>query len=98
MKAKRFNWLIRGYDSDKLIFETRVDADKLSVNQAEALLKALTAKTGLTFGEIVGAYMKKRTKGSNVHLQIHRDPKHYQLSCGSNPSFIAKLEREERPR
>jgi hypothetical protein len=94
-KAKRFRWLIHGYDSHKKIFETKLSTNKLSVNQAEALLKTLAAKAGLTFDEIVGAYMKRKTKGSNVHLAIQRDVANYSIMCGNNPHFIAKIEPDE---
>ena len=44
------------------IYERKVKLSYLSQNQIQALLKALVAKAGLDFNEIVGAYAKKGTK------------------------------------
>jgi hypothetical protein len=55
-------WYIEGYDSLNKIYERKVKLSYLSQNQIQALLKALVAKAGLDFNEIVGAYAKKGTK------------------------------------
>jgi hypothetical protein len=93
MSKAKFEWLIRGYDSTTLIFETRLSAGLIGSQKVEALLKTLTAKAGLTMDEIVASFVKRGTKGSNQHLQIRRDPQHNQITCGSNPHFIAHLKR-----
>jgi hypothetical protein len=93
MSKAKFEWLIRGYDSTRLIFETRLSAGLIGSQKVEALLQTLTAKAGLTMDEIVSSYVKRGTKGSNQYLRIHRDPQHYQITCGSNPHFIAQLKR-----
>jgi hypothetical protein len=93
MPKPKFEWLIRGYDSSTLIFETRLSAGLMGTQKVEALLKTLTAKAGLTMGEIVEAYARRGTKHSNVYLEIHHDPRHQQIWCGSNPHFIAHLKR-----
>ena len=93
MSKAKFEWLIRGYNSTTLIFETRLSAGLMGTQKIEALLKTLTAKAGLSMDEIVASFVKRGTKGSNQHLQIHRDPLHNQITCGSNPHFIAHLKR-----
>lgn len=93
MPKAKLEWLIRGYNSTELIFETRISAGLLGSHKVEALLQALTAKAGLTMDEIVASYVKRGTKGSNQHLRIHRDSLHQQITCGSNPHFIAHLKR-----
>jgi hypothetical protein len=84
-------WVIEGFDSTKKIYSTRVNSTFISRRQIESLLMALTAKAGLTFDEIVGAYMIKHTKLSNVHLAVQKDVQHHTLMCGSNPLFAARL-------
>jgi hypothetical protein len=55
------------------------------------LLKALAAKAGLGFDEIVGAYAKRRTKIANNLLEVQREGPHAIFMCGSNPHFIASI-------
>jgi hypothetical protein len=71
-KIKKY-WLIQGYDSLTLIYEKRVACGQLTDEQVKALLKALVAKAGLTFDEIIGAYAKRRTKIANDLLLVQRD-------------------------
>src|SRR3954469_7204102 len=87
--AKQY-WLIRGYDGLKLIFDKRVSTGQIGDKQVEAMLKMLTAKAGLSYNEIVGEFTKKGTKLFTTHLHVHWDAPHRTLSCGSNPSFVAK--------
>jgi hypothetical protein len=86
--SKRY-WLIRGHDSFKTIFETKMSFGQFTAAQIQDLLKALTAKMGLTCDEIVGAYAKRGTKIANNHLAIHYDFPTY--TCGSNPVFTASI-------
>jgi hypothetical protein len=95
MKTEKFapptKWVIRGYDSQKMIYSTHISSGLLSNRQMEALLKTLTAKASLTFDEIVGAYVRRGSSRSNQHLEITHDGAHHQICCGSNPHFIAKI-------
>jgi hypothetical protein len=91
--ADHFAWMIEGYDGSRKIFQTQLNVNKLGRNQITALLKTLTAKAGLTFDEIVGAHLKKRTKGSTEHLCVNDDPQHHALTCGSNPHFVARVKK-----
>jgi hypothetical protein len=86
--SKRY-WLIRGNDGFKTIFETKVKFGQFTADQIHNLLKALTAKKGLTCEEIVGAYAKRGTKIANDHLIIRYDFTTYM--CGSNPFFTASI-------
>jgi hypothetical protein len=89
MGPSKQSWTIRGYDSSKTIYEKEVDRGQLTDVQVEALLKALVATCALTFDEIVGAYARKRTKISNDLLVVQRSSNGREISCGTNPHFIA---------
>ena len=85
------SWLIRGYDSTTLIYEKLVPIGCYSNEQMQSLLKALTAKAGLSNDEIVGAYAKRGTRLHNVHLDVKWAGPHGPLSCRSNPHFTAEF-------
>ena len=51
---------------------------------------ALTAKAGLNFDEIIGAYASSSSKISNNLLSIQRGL-YPVISCGNNPHFIARV-------
>jgi hypothetical protein len=68
-----FYWAIEGYDSTKKIFSTKFKTTLISDRQIEPLLKALTARAGLTLDEIIGCYIMKNTKPYRRHLKVHRD-------------------------
>ncbi len=89
-------WVICGYDSMEQIFEIRVPVGCFSEKQIQELLKALAAKAGLSFDEIVGAYAKRNTALANVLLGVNKDERHQQYTCGSNPHFIARIVSTER--
>lgn len=82
------HWVITGYESTKKIYEQRVEAGLFNEGQIEALLMALAA-TDLNFGEILGAYARKRTKLSNNLLTVHRETTRYMFWCGQNRYFAA---------
>ena len=83
-------WLIRGYDGMTKIYEKRVPVGQLTENQLKAVLMALTAKAGLSFDEIVGAYVKKATRMHNDLLCVRRDGPYCRFFCGTAPYFIAE--------
>jgi hypothetical protein len=74
-----------------MIYERKVDAGQLSEDQLKSLLRALVAKAGLTFDEIVGACAKRGTKIANNLLLVQRDGPDPRFSCGTNPYFIASI-------
>jgi len=96
VNKNKLHWLIRGFESMEIIYERKVDAGQITEGQMKDLLRALVAKAGLTFDEIVGAYATKRAKIANTLLQVQRDGPYPRFMCGSNPHFIARIERGER--
>jgi hypothetical protein len=84
-------WHIEGYESTTKIYDRKVKVGFFSENQIRNLLKALAAKAGLTFDEIVGAYAKKKTMIFNDLLSIQKEGPHPVYMCGDNPSFIARV-------
>jgi hypothetical protein len=89
--VKDFYWRVRGYDSTTPIFEKTVTVTWFSEGQIKQLLKALVARAGLDYSEIVGAYAKRGTKIANDHLHVHKDPAQPTYMCGSNPHFTASI-------
>jgi len=70
----------------------RVAVGQITDDQIEQMLKALAAKAGLDYGEIVGAYAKRRTKIANDRLAVHAESKSAPcLRCGNNPFFVASI-------
>jgi hypothetical protein len=86
---KKLYWLIEGHDSFKIIFQMKVGIGQFTSAQLDGLLKALAAKAGLTYSEIVGAYATRRTKIANDLLAVHVD--YPMVMCGSNPCFTATV-------
>lgn len=68
LKSGTRYWLIRGFDSNKLIFEAKISTGQISRDKLEQLLKALAGKAGLSFEEMVAAYAKRRTRVANSLL------------------------------
>ena len=64
-------------------------------DQIKQMLKALVAKAGLDYGEIVGAYAKRRTNIANELLAVHRQSESATFSCGTNPHFVASIVDED---
>jgi hypothetical protein len=89
MGLSKPHWLIRGYDGLDLIFEKRIASELLSEKQVEQVLRALTAKAGLTFDEIVEAHLKRRTRAANDLLIVKRPGPELRFFCGENPHFAA---------
>jgi hypothetical protein len=85
------HWLIQGFDGQRKIYERKVGLGQLSEKQVEAILKALAAKAGLDFDEIIGAYATRGTKIANDLLRVQRDGPSPRFSCGENPYFIALI-------
>jgi len=88
-------WLIRGYDSNTLIFEKKVKLGQFTEDQIRRLLQALVAKEGLTCAEMLGAYAKRGTTISNNLLEVHKDFSQPTYTCGTNPHFVASVVGED---
>jgi hypothetical protein len=87
---KRY-WRIRGYDSSTEIFDMTVAVGQMTDDQIKQMLKALAANAGLDYGEIVGAYAKRRTKIANDLLAVHPESESATFRCGNNPFFVAPI-------
>ena len=94
MKTKKLYWRICGYDGSKPIFERIVELGQFTENQMRNLLMALTAKAGLEFDEIVGAYATRKTKTANNLLVVQSDSRYPTFWCGSSPHFVASVVEE----
>lgn len=88
-------WLIEGYEDLTKIYDRKVKLGCFSDKQIKTLLKALTAKAGLSYDEIVGAYAKKKTNIANELLFVKKDVLHPVYTCGDGPYFIAQVVIEE---
>ena len=84
-------WHIIGHDGPAKIYDRKVKIGCFSENQIQDLLKALTAKVGLSLDEIVGAYARKKTRIANELLLISKDGPYPVYMCGDNPHFIARV-------
>ena len=82
-------WHIEGFNGLEKIYGRTVKFGYLSENQLVAVLKTLTARAGLGYDEILGAYAKRGTKIANQHLLTIKDKNTYM--CGDNPHFIARV-------
>ncbi|HKV48719.1 MAG TPA: hypothetical protein VJN69_11570 [Candidatus Acidoferrales bacterium] len=91
MSKRQTQWLIEGYDGTTKIYQRRIDTSHLTDRQLRALLMTLTAKAGLTFDEIVGAFAKRRTRFANDHLTVRREGPYLRFHCGNNPYFVARI-------
>jgi len=88
-------WRIRGYESTIVIFENIVPYGQITTGQMRDLLRALAAKEGLSYEEVVGAYAKRGTRIANDLLHVHRDGPYQHFWCGHDPYFEACLADEE---
>jgi len=91
INIEKLYWRIRGYDSLTEIFGVNVECGQFTDEQIQHLLKALTAKAGLEYREIVGANAKRRTKIANDLLAVHKDFEYPTYSCSDNPHFAAAV-------
>ena len=89
--SEKYFWRIQGYDSSRAIFEMRVGFGQLTDAQMKDALKALVAKAGLQYEEIVGAYAKRGTRIANELLVVHGELSTHTFWCGSNPHFVATV-------
>lgn len=84
-------WKIEGYHGTTKIYERELQIGYFSEKQIQDVLKALAAKAGLGFDEIIGAYARRRTKGANDLLSVQREGLYPKFSCGENPYFTARI-------
>lgn len=61
----------------------------MTQNQVQELLKCFAAKEGLSYDEIVGAYVKRNAKRAHDLLHVQKNGPYPEYNCGSDPSFVA---------
>jgi len=88
------HWHIQGFDSTTPIVDVKVRIGELSEKRLKELLVSLAARAGHTYDEILGAYVRRRTRLANDLLLVHRSGPHPVYMCGSNPHFIARVVNE----
>ena len=82
-------WRIRGYKKFDMIVDLTIPCGSLTETKLQELLKCLAAKEALSYGEIVGAYVKRRTTLAHEILHVQRNGPYPEFNCGTDPSFIA---------
>ena len=89
--SKRY-WRIRGEKKSDTIFDVTIPSGSITDEQLKELLKCLAATTGrLSCGEIIGAYVKRKTKLANEVLGVKSMGPYLGYWCGTEPSFTAIL-------
>jgi len=86
---KKRNWRIRGHEGFETFFDKMIPVSSLTENQLKDLLRCLTAKASLSFDEIVGAYVKRKTKLAHEFLDVQRAGPFQEFMCGTDPCFTA---------
>ena len=94
-QRSRSYWQVEGFDSTRRIFQRRLDASHLGENQVGPMLKALAAKAGLDFDEIVSASVSRRAPFRTELLEVTREFPNLWFSCGANPFFTAVFVRQD---
>jgi hypothetical protein len=90
-KNRKLYWRICGHDGEHATFEKTVEFGQFTAGQMKQLLRALTAKAGLTNEEIVGAFAKRKSKIANDLLPVRRDLNYPTYSCGHGPCYTASV-------
>lgn len=84
-------WRIRGYRGVSKFFDELVPLGCLTAQQVQDLIKCLTAKEGLTCEEIIGAYVKRRTKLAHGLLEVRKNGPYPEYCCGHDLWFNAMV-------
>lgn len=86
--AKRY-WRIRGYKKFDTIVDLTIPVGSLTESQLQEVLKCFAAKEALSYEEIIGAYVKRNTKGAHEILHVQKNGPYPEYNCGNDPSFVA---------
>ena len=86
--AKRY-WRIKGYKRFDTIIDVKIPVGSLTENKLQELLKCFAAKEGLSYEEIVGAYLKRNAKRAHELLHVQKNGPYPEYMCGTDPSFVA---------
>jgi hypothetical protein len=97
MNGARRYWHIigrkgRGHGFDTF-FDQRIPVGCITSDSVQELLKCLLAKSSLSHHEIVGGYVKRKTK--LAHEQLKVEPLNPGYSCGPDPVFSAVVVGED---
>jgi hypothetical protein len=87
----KYSWRIRGYKGFDTFFDVTIPYGCLTDDQLKQLLKCLSAKEGLSYSEIIGAYSKRKTKSANELLDVQKYGPSQGYSCGQDPHFNAVI-------
>jgi hypothetical protein len=86
--AKRY-WRIRGYKRFDTIVDLTIPCGSLTESNLKEMLKCFAAKEALSYEEIVGAYVKRKTKLAHEILHVQKNGPYPEYNCGNDPSFVA---------
>ncbi len=86
--AKNF-WRIRGHSGFDEFLDLTVPAGSMTEDQVQDLLRCFAAKEALSYREILGAYVKRRTKLTNDLLHVQKNGPYPEYRCGLDLCFTA---------
>ncbi len=86
--AKRY-WRIKGYKRLDTIMDLTIPCGSLTESKLQEMLRCFAAKEALSYEEIVGAYVKRKTKFAHEILHVQKNDPYPEYNCGNDPSFVA---------
>jgi hypothetical protein len=88
--AQRY-WRITGQKKFETFFEVTIPLGSITDERLKDLLRCLNARANNSpFAEIVGAYVKKRTRGAHDFLEPRSNCPQFGYSCGyDDAQFVA---------
>jgi hypothetical protein len=93
-QVRRLYWRICGHKRFDTFFDETIPAGCVTDDQLKEFLRCLTAKEALSYEDIIGGYVKRKTKRAHRLLEAQGNGLGY--FCGNDPSFVAVLVDEER--
>jgi hypothetical protein len=88
-------WRIIGHEGYNTIFDQTIPAGSLTQSRLEQLLKCMLAKSSLTYDEMLGGFVKRKTKLAHDFLEVRRNGPYQEFYCGGDPMFEAILVDED---
>ena len=82
MAYQRFEFI--EYSPDHTLLSNDIEGINL-----QELLKCFAAKETLSYEEIVGAYVKRKTRRAHDILHVQKNGPYPEYNCGNDPSFVA---------
>ena len=90
-RAGRRFWRIRGHEKLDTVFDMTVPTGCLTHEQLKDLLRCLSAKANASFEDIVGAYVKRKTKLAHEFLEPQSSFPETGYWCAGDVQFVAIL-------